>query len=181
MSHKESVKNLFDLSISIENHFQDFYRGLTRMFAHEPDVSEFWMRMLDDEIVHAEELKKIRGSLTPEQLQSPVDPSNIQKLEELLGYSIEDILNSIKTLDDAYKIAHKFENSEANKVFEFLALEFVPSNKKKKALITHIRDHITELSDPPAILANLKSRRDIKAKSSLKTNNLDTIKTHKNS
>ncbi len=163
MSNNESTAALFELMINIEKKAQKFYQSLIEMFSHEPEVSEFWKKLMDDEIIQTQELEEIRDALTPDQLSSPTDPINIQNMKEILGHSTEDILDSINTLDDAYKTVHMFENSESSKIFQSLSMAFITNENRRKFIGTHLLNHLEAINNPPDIMKDLDWRKSVKA------------------
>jgi len=144
-ANNETIAGLFELAITAEEVAQEFYLRLTDWFSHLPGVADFWYEMARDEAIHADHLKTIRATLTPEQLQAPVDPAIWWKAGMIRGLSTEDSLRSVETLDDAYQTAHELENSEVNTVFELLTTEYVDSSSKKKFIISQLNEHTAKL------------------------------------
>jgi hypothetical protein len=70
----------------------------------------------------------------------------------------------VRTLDDAYNLAHDLEFSEVNAIFKFLILDVVPC-KQSDAFIEHmINDHLKKLIDFSKNYGDKNWRRSIPAK-----------------
>ena len=163
MSNNESTATLLESMINLEKRAQRFYQHLIEMFSHEPEVTEFWKKLMDHEMIQAQEIEKIRDSLTPDQLSSPTDPLTIQDMRKSLEHPLEDIFDSINTLDDAYKTAHMFENSESGNKFQSLCMSFITSKKRQKFFGTHILNHLETINNPPDFMKDVGWRKSVKA------------------
>ncbi|HDL17541.1 MAG TPA: hypothetical protein ENH29_00635 [Bacteroidetes bacterium] len=144
---KQTIDGLFKCAINIERKASDIYKELADLFFLIPKVAAFWNGLSKDEIVHMEMLQNIYKSLTKEQLLSLSDEKiwdDIIKIQNILN---KDLIGSIKNLDDAYELAHEIEFSEINAIFQFLATKFVPSEERKKFVISEIKQHQQKLSD----------------------------------
>jgi hypothetical protein len=117
---------LFELAITGEQAAEDFYDGLAEKFGHETAVSDFWKAMASDEKQHIRTLENIRKTLTPAQLAAPADEFILRTAAENARVRIEDVLGMVRNLNDAYILAHLWENSEVNRIFEFLVTKFIP-------------------------------------------------------
>ena len=145
MNKASTVKDLLLLAISAEESARAFYAELSRRFGHMPDVSARWKELMNDEALHRNSLEKIFDQLSVEELNSPA-PDILQKLRESLhGHSLEDKLDSVETLDDAYDIAYWLEYSEVNTAFEVILSSFVTSEERQGFVIDLINDHVARL------------------------------------
>lgn len=146
MENDETWATLFELVIELEKAAADFYRGLAEKFSHVPKVSEFFIGMLMDEIQHVQVATNIRGSLTPSQLHDPAEPLLLRKVRETLRCLDEDKLNSVRTLDDAYQMAHQLESSEIDTILKLLMSRFGDFDAEKRFAVLDIRhaDKLTE-------------------------------------
>ncbi len=138
---EESTAALFSLAVTAECKGRDFYAELWRRFEDVPAVAEFWKELRDDEVEHAQTLEGVCDSLAPEQLSEPVDRAMLTRLRTTVGLLSEARRQSIRTLDDAYELAHEFENSEINAVFVFLTNRFVGSTTRKTFYVSEIEHH----------------------------------------
>lgn len=145
MNETGTVKDLLVLSISAEESARAFYSELSKMFGFMPDISARWKELMNDEDLHKTSLEKILRQLSEEELSSPA-PDILQKLRGTLsGNSLEDKLNSVKTLDDAYDIAYWLEYSEVNTAFEVILSRFVTSAERQGFVIDLIDEHVARL------------------------------------
>ena len=145
MSETDTIKDLLLLAISAEESARAFYAELSGMFKHMPDISVRWRELMEDEALHKSRLEKIFRQLTEDELSAPA-PDILKKLKiTLQGYSLEDKLNSVETLDDAYDIAYWLEYSEVNTAFEVILSRFVPSETRKDFVMDLISEHVAKL------------------------------------
>lgn len=96
---------------------------------------------------HANTLQDVRQSLTSEQLLSPCDKEMWEKVVRIQRVLSVDLTASIKSLNDAYELAHELELSEVNVIFKLLATEFVPSEERKQFVVSEITQHQQKLVD----------------------------------
>jgi rubrerythrin len=158
-----TMSDLFTWAITAEREAQTLYLGLAERFAHEPQVADFWREMAEEERLHIEGLQQIFESLTPQQQETPADPDTLWKAHELSQFSASKALQGIKTLEDAYELAHELEYSEVNTVFEFILTEFVGDETRRSFVITQLREHMARLLNSPTILYNSGWRRSVEA------------------
>jgi len=146
MSNKATVTELFELAIVVEKAAEELYRGLEVKFAHHQEVADFWERYAAEEAGHAQWLKRLRDTSSPEQLSAPADPLILKDARRILQFSVESSLNNIKNLEDAYQLVNELENSETNAIFEFLIANFSSDEETQSFLRSQLRDHITKLT-----------------------------------
>ena len=145
----QTVATLIELAIAAEQASQELYVRLTQKYSYRPQVADFWQKMSLDENAHARSLEKIRDSLTTEQLQAPVDPVVLEQAKRNASLSVEDKLNSISTLEDAYQLAHELEHSEINTVFEFITAEFISLDVQREFVAAQLKKHVARLGEFP--------------------------------
>jgi rubrerythrin len=163
MKKTERISDLFALAITAENAAMNFYRGLSLIFSHVSPASLFWEDMMNDEALHARELRNIRERLTEDQLNMPADRTLIMKAEkELEVFSGKFNLSAISTLDDAYEIAYDLEYSEVNAVFQAIVGEFVSAEVRLR-YVTQVREHVAKIEDFPKTVVDLERMRKIPA------------------
>lgn len=144
-AQRPTLASLFERAIQIENQAGDIYRALEKRFAHYPEAAVLWKAMAADEDVHAQVLRRVLEGASPEQLDRPAPVeawTNVSKILELMS---QDLLGSIRTLRDAYELAHGLEFSEVNSVFELLAVDLVPSDVERDFVSSHIITHQNRL------------------------------------
>lgn len=156
-----TVEELITAAIAAEEKAYTFYEGVLRKFRHAPHVAAIWQELMNDEDEHRRLLEKARANLTPEELQAPADPEILYKIQEVLRFSPESSLQTVRTLDDAYAIALDLENSEVNAIFEFILNRYVAVDEadQKHMVDVYLRDHIRRLQG----LREEVQRRNIQA------------------
>ena len=145
MGEGNTIDEVFELAISCENLAGVVYGDFTKKFAHEPEIVDFWKDMIEDEKKHAESLKEIHKTLSPEQLGLPADLRLVSELKNILTLTLEDVTKDVKTLDDAYEVANDLENSEVNAAFRMLMNEFVPVETRRRAILGTVEIHLGRL------------------------------------
>ena len=159
---EETIESLFEHAIEIEYKAAHLYEKLSKLFSHVEGLSDFWDELVNDEKQHATTLQEVKKQLTPEQLLTHSDKeiwANIASLQRLLS---KDLVGAIKTLDDAYELAHELEFSEVNAIFKFLTVGFIPSDARKKHVNSHIQEHQQKLLDFSRNFGDRNWRKGIK-------------------
>ncbi len=146
MPKKATVTELFELAIRAEKVAEKLYCGLEEKFAHYPKVATFWKQYATEEAGHALWLDRLRKRLTFEELFEPADTYALGNARMALQFSVEDALEEIKDLQDAYHVANELESSETNAVFEFLITHFSCDEETQTFLKAQLRDHVTKLT-----------------------------------
>lgn len=164
MKENQTVENLLDLSLAIENEMVTFYRRMRQMFLHVSEAEELWINLRDDEFNHIIHLDQIKGSLSPDQLSAPADRSMIEKAKRVLGFIEPDRWEKIENLDEAVDLANEYENSEANQIFLFLAERYIPRDDRKKFVEAMVNDHLERLLSLPSGIDTTEVRKRIPAK-----------------
>ncbi len=162
MPDKATVTELFDLAIAAEKAAEELYHKLEAMFAHHREVADFWSKYATEEAKHALWLKRIRDTSSPEQLSAPADPRVLQDARKILQFSIENRLQDIENLEDAYQLVIELENSETNAIFEFLVNHFASDDKTQCFLKSQLNEHIARLTtDFPTQFKSAANRRAV--------------------
>lgn len=144
---QHTLKELFDRAIQIENQAASIYRELERRFSHHPESAALWSALAADEDAHAEILTKVLDNAPPEKLAGQTPADIWAAVTQILDLMSQDLLGSIKSLKDAYELAHQLEYSEVNAVFEFLSVDAIPGNIEREFVRTHITTHQKRLTD----------------------------------
>jgi len=164
MTDEATIGGMFELAIVAEKAAQELYQGFEKLFAHQPDVADFWAGYAVEEARHAQWLEQIRGRATPEQLSAPVDPLLWQDARHSLPLPVTEVLGQVQNLDDAYELANHKEHSEINVVFEFLISSSTSDETTHLFLRSQLRDHIARLMfDFPAPFKSATRRRAVQA------------------
>jgi len=144
---EKTIELLLEYAIEIEYKAAQIYGTLSKLFPHVPGLSDFWQGLKEDELGHVEALHETRKLLTPKQLLQDPGPKmweDVIHIQLMLG---QDLLAAVNTLDDAYELAHELEFSEVNAIFQFLAAECIPFDKRKRFIHSMIEQHQQKLSD----------------------------------
>ncbi len=153
-----SIAALLELAITTENAAQKLYLGLAQQFEHLAPVRDFWLGMMQDEMAHARGLLHIRQSLAQEQLYSRADPAILEQARRVARLPVEETLQSLMTLEQAYQFTHELEYSEMNTIFEFIVSEFIAEERQKQLVLSQLREHITRLKEFPEAFRVLGDR-----------------------
>jgi rubrerythrin len=109
-------------------------------------VAGFWGEYAAEEAGHALWLERLRERLDPEELSESADSHALRNARAALQFSVEDALEEIKDLQDAYQMANELESSETNAVFEFLITHFSYDEETQAFLKAQLRDHVAKLT-----------------------------------
>jgi rubrerythrin len=141
-----AISELFELAIALEYATEAFYRGLARMFNHEPEVALFWKQYADEEAGHARFLEDLRGKLSESKLRHLADTWMVESARQQLKNSPGQLLEGIRNLEEAYQTALEIENSETNTIFEFLITDFALTNRAGEFLREQLHSHVDKLN-----------------------------------
>jgi rubrerythrin len=140
-----TLADLLAVAIQLEAGAQRFYEGLARMFAHCPDVAEFWRRFAADETLHEKQLIDFRASMSVKRLSEPADAQLLEAGRKVLSVTLEERLSELQNLDDAWQMAHDLEVSETNTIFRFFMAEFSRDKRIVAAMMQHLDEHAERL------------------------------------
>jgi rubrerythrin len=164
-SNPKTLARLLDMAITAERAAEELYHTLEAKFAHHPEVADFWREYAGEETMHAEWLKRLRDSLTPEQLAEAADSNALDEAHRALKIPVEKRLKNVHNLEDAYQLVSDLENSETNAVFDFLITHFAEDAKTQAFLRSQLKDHIGKLAIDFPIQFRLNAvRRGIKTR-----------------
>ncbi len=164
MTKNPTVENLLALSSAIEKEMVTFYCRMRQIFSHMPEAEDLWTKLRDDEITHIIQLDHIKESLSPDQLAAPADKSMIAKTERVLRFIDPERWEKIGDMDEAVKLANEYENSEANRIFLFLAERYISRDDRKKFIEAIVNEHLERLISLPAAIDTAEARKRIPAK-----------------
>lgn len=145
MSDSRSIEHVFDLAIRAERLAETLYLQLANRFSRNPDIEDFWIRYAREERQHGNWLGALRAQLSPEQLALPADVDVLEMANRTAAMSIDQMLGRVKTLQDAYVLAHELEHDEINTVFEFLICHYSENPEAMKVLRAELNRHINRL------------------------------------
>ena len=158
-----SLGELIETAIAAESAARKVYLGFTHKFIFRPEASEFWQLMADDEGDHARILSEMREHVSEEDMNTPIDARMTEKAEQLQTLDIRELVNSVETLDDAYRIAYDLESSEVNAIFNFLTIRFLSSDESYDIISATIDRHLLRLADFSRIFGNAEQCKQIAA------------------
>lgn len=157
------VRDMFRLAVQAERTAASLYQGLVDLFAPYPTVAAFWVQYAEEEEQHATWLLTIQDQLPPEALAEAADMAIMEKLQAVQRFSVEDALNDIDTLEDAYELVNDLENSETNAIFEFLVDRFAEDARTQAFLRAQLRDHVGNiLINFPTAFGTTTARRSVR-------------------
>ncbi len=158
---QKTIGDLFEHAIEIEYKAAQIYEELLKLFPHVPGLAAFWQEMREDELEHTKILQETQQLLTPEQLMMQPGGKIWENIAVLLRMLDQNPVAEVKSLDDAFELAHEIESTEVNAIFRFLAVECVPSDKRKRFVLSVIEQHLKRLSDFGERFGDRSWRRDI--------------------
>lgn len=126
---------------------QKVYLAFKSKFLAYKEVADFWQKMADDENEHAQVLASIHGRVAVEDLTAPADARMAEKTYLLQGLNVQELVDSITNLNDAYQIAYNLESSEVNTVFNFLAIRFLSVDQSYDIISSTIDRHLLRLAE----------------------------------
>jgi rubrerythrin len=162
MGLETSFDEIFQSAIEIEQIAGQIYEGFAKLFSDFPKIVDFWKGMNQDEIDHAKWLIEIRESLSKEELSSSPEYEFILKVHSIKKLLGEYSKKKIDNLDDAYELANDIESSEVNNLFRLLMHKFIPSEDKKKFILSEINEHQQKIMDFPKNFGDRILRKEIK-------------------
>jgi rubrerythrin len=158
----KTIERLIEAAIAIECQAAGIYQTFSEQFTQVPGLSAFWQSLNKDEIEHAAILKDTRSLLTPEQLSTQPGDKMWEDITVIRRMMDQDPAAAVRTLDDAYELAHELESSETNAIFRFLAAECVPSGIRKELIHSVLERHLNKLTDFSQTFGDREWRRGIK-------------------
>jgi rubrerythrin len=142
----QSIRILFEYAIAAEHYARELYRELERRFSAEPVVAAFWRRYAAEEAGHATWLEQLLKQLPPETCEAPADPDKLEMAQHIIKVPLAAALAEVKTLEDAYQLAHELESSEINTIFEFLLSTFADDRQATQFAREQLREHVARLT-----------------------------------
>ena len=115
-----TVAGFIERAMTWESAARDYYLTFSSAFRSDSAVAEIWQQMADDESRHLSILTRTRDSLSDHRLAAPLDSRGVALVESVEAEFRRIRTAEVRTLDDAYEIAHGLESSEVNAVFELL-------------------------------------------------------------
>lgn len=142
-----TIGEILERAIKIEKRVADLYAIFSKRFSHVPGMSDFWSDLRRDEIGHMGELRVVYESLPAEKLLMPESRAISLSVHRAMASVDDNCLSRIKTLDDAYEIAHNLEFSEINAIFEYLTMDLISPSSRSEMITYQINEHQQKLAD----------------------------------
>jgi len=142
-----TIAQLIERAISWELAARDLYVTLSNSFPSHPEVEETWKQMAVDESRHASILRQTRDALPRGCLSRPLvatESALIDSVETELACAA---MVDLRTLDDAYEVAHGLESSEVNTVFQILVSCHTEDLATSALLDAQFDEHLGRLKD----------------------------------
>lgn len=142
-----TLGELIDQAISWETELRDLYAGLSEAFPAYPSINEFWKHMAIEESSHGTLLRDARAAIPDVQLSRRLGDSETQLVaaaRETMAIASE---TAVRTLDDAYEIAHTLESSEINTIFRLLLMAPISGEDMGELLAAQFEEHIEKLNE----------------------------------
>jgi hypothetical protein len=160
----ETLEDAIAIAIGAEQTTEKLFRGLEAKFASYEDLAAFWHQYAMDEVGHANWLKKLRDRLTPEQLSETIDKQVVEMMQSINEFSVEEALEHVKNLEDAYQLVTQVENGETNVIFKFL-LDHIETDDALRIFVRNqLSKHVAKLVlDLPSQYKGSLARRVILA------------------
>ena len=142
---KDTIAELFELSISAEREAQAFYASLAGAYSAHDVAVRFFHDMRQDEERHIDVLTRMRGSLSKEDIKKPVPPHAASLITAFLNFSATVSMANINDLEDAYRMVVNLEFSELNKLHELLIDLFAPGEETRRKSFEMIKAHLRKI------------------------------------
>ena len=164
MPQSATVDELIQLVIQAQRATEMVYRQLVRMFTHVVEIAQFIERFAAEESGHIIWLQNLRSQLTSEKLAAPAIPLIYQDAMKIRQFPMEDRLQDIQTLEDAYHFIVDVVNGEANHVLGALINTYYEDEKTRAFLQDQLQRHMDRITDAfPPDYDNRNARLAIKA------------------
>lgn len=141
-----TLAELIDQAIVWEADLRDLYAGLSEAFPAYPSINEFWKHMAIEESSHGTLLRHARASIPDAQLSHRLGDNENQLVAAAREALAEASEIPLRTLDDAYEIAHTLESSEINIIFRLLLMAPISGEDMGTLLAAQFEEHIEKLN-----------------------------------
>lgn len=147
MTELITYSELINAAIAAEDAAQKIYLAFKSKFLYRPDIAKFWQTMADDESEHAQILASIHGRVAVKDLAVLVDIQMAEKAYELQALRVQELIETVNNLNDAYEIAYDLESSEVNTIFNFLTIRFLSTDESYGIICSTIDRHLLRLAE----------------------------------
>ncbi len=141
-----TIEDLIVRAISWELAARDLYVALSEAFPSQPSIAEMWRQMAIDESAHVAILRNARDSLPESRLSERLGTAEAALIESVEEQLARIRVAELRTLDDAYELAHWLESLEVNSVFQFF-VSFHAEDVDTTALVNaQFEEHLERLT-----------------------------------
>lgn len=158
----KTLSDLFECAIINEMKAADIFESFRDAFSFNEDLKEFWEGMHQDEIMHADVLKKIHNDLPSDRLLGKPDEKVCQYAERAYNLILKISEEEPENLDEAYELAHELEFCELNEVYKILLDNKIDDDKAKDFIVEEIKNHQNKMVEFSAKLGDREWRKSIK-------------------
>ena len=109
MTELITLSELINAAIAAEDVAQKVYLAFKQKFLYRQDVADFWQALAEDESEHAHILARVHGVVPVQDLTTMVDVDLAEMAYKLQGLNVEELIESVHNLNDAYEIAYKLQ------------------------------------------------------------------------
>jgi len=143
---KDTVGELFEISIIAEKEALSLYAELAGRFKGLPRACDFFESLASDEADHISSLEGLRDSLSPEELAAPAPQHAMSMAQGFLNLSADSLAGKIRTLEDAYKAVVNLEYSEVNKLHELIIELNVKDESSREEMKRMLSSHLKKVT-----------------------------------
>lgn len=158
----KTLSDLFECAIVNEMKAADIFSNFRDSYSFDERLYEFWNGMVQDEIMHADVLKKIHNELTDDKLNEKPDPKVCEYAEKAYQLISKIFKDNPKNLDEAYELAHELEFCELNEVYLILLKNKVGDDRAKEFIRSEIAVHQKKMTDFRDTFGDREWRKSIK-------------------
>lgn len=142
---KDTIAELFELSISAEREALAFYASLAEAYSAHDVAARFFHDMGHDEETHIDVLARMRDSLSKDDLKKPVPHHAASLITAFLNFSASVSMSKTNDLEDAYRMVVNLEFSEVNKLHELLIDLFAPGEETRRKSFEMLKAHLHKI------------------------------------
>lgn len=162
MPDRQTVDDLFELAIAAERAAQALYDRLHDLFAANEAIAGFWRSYAHEEAGHALRLEHIRDNIPAQDRLLAADPDMIDMARRHVDAAQKTNAAGVRTLDEAYQLAHELEHSEVNTILELLVANYAGDPQAVALVRDQLREHIDRLmTGLPAPFNEPETRRAV--------------------
>lgn len=158
----KTLSDLFECAIVNEMKAADIFANFRDAYSFDDGLAKFWDEMHNDEIMHADVLRKIHNDLSDTVLGEKPDRKVCEYAERAYQLILRISEEIPANLDEAYELAHELEFCELNEVYLILLNNKVGDDRAKEFIISEIQNHQKKMTDFRDNFGGREWRRSIK-------------------